>query len=248
MVVPELRLRFKAADEPPAAVGFTPVAAQDLAKYELDGEKLSAIKLPKLRLAAIRLRLPASTLEQESVMRMLFAALLAASSSDRIQTWDMLPEQSAGLLLHAIRCEGHVSSHTANALNVLSKPMIVERYRTFGNRWTMPVEQFSPAELVKARACLDPKSKAASMGEWLNSLAAVLDEPASTRPWYCSKAVIAVLTLAALFIVIHVGLLLKTLSKIHAADNMVLLLPVLGLSASAMVAAFAVAVNALGGS
>ena len=76
MVVPELRLRFKAADEPPAAASFTPVAAQDLAKYELDGEKLSAIKLPKLRLAAIRLRLPASTLEQESVMRMLFAAVI----------------------------------------------------------------------------------------------------------------------------------------------------------------------------
>ena len=86
------------------------------------------------------------------------------------------------------------------------------------------------------------------MGEWLGSLADVLDEPANTRLWYRSKMVLGVLALAAFFILLHVALLYKTLSKIHATDNTLLLLPVVGLSASAGVALFALAINQLGGS
>ena len=244
-VAEQAKLRLRAQPGSKAAAGFKPVAAHDLANYQLDGESLKAIALPALRAAATRHRLPASTLEQEEVMRMLFAALLEASSADRMLAFETLSDQCAGLLLHGIRREGLLSSHTADALNVLNKPQVVERYRAYGNRWTLPVEQPNPDELERARARLDAKSEATSMGEWLNSLADVIDEPANTRPWYRSKLVMMVLSLAAFFILLHVGLLLKALAKVHETDSTVLLLPVVGLSASAALALFAVAINKL---
>jgi hypothetical protein len=250
-VAEQAKLRMRAQPGSRAAAGFKPVAAKDLANYQLDGEPLKDIALPTLRAAATRHRLPASTLEQEEVMRMLFAALLAASSADRMLAFETLSDQCAGLLLHGIRREGGLSSHTADALNVLGKPQVVERYRAYGNRWTMPVEQPEPAELERARASLDTKSEATSMGEWLNSLADVLDEPANMRPWYRSKLVMMVLSLAALFILLHLGLLFKALAKVHQTDNTVLgpvlLLPAVGLSASAALALVAVAINKLTG-
>ena len=57
----------------------------------------------------------------------------------------------------------------------------------------------------------------------------------------------AVLGTAACFVVIHVLLLVRVLAKVHRADSNVLLLPVIGLSASAAVAALAVGVNKLSG-
>ena len=239
----KLRLRVQASGR--VAAGFRPVAVQDLANYQLDGQPLKDIALPALRAAATRHRFPASTLEQEDVMRMLFAALLAASSTDRMLAFETLSDQCAGLLLHGIRRELQLSSHTADALNVLCKPQVIERYRAYGNRWTMPIEPPNPAELERARASLDAKSEATSMGEWLNSLADVLDEPTNTRPWYRSKLVMMVLSLAAFFILLHLGLLLKALAKVHATDSTVLLLPVVGLSASAALALVAVAINKL---
>jgi len=50
--------------------------------------------------------------------------------------FETLSDQCAGLLLHGIRREGGLSSHTADALNVLGKPQVVERYRAYGNRWS----------------------------------------------------------------------------------------------------------------
>ena len=248
----QAKLRMRAQSGSRVAAAFKPVTAKDLANYQLDGEPLKDIALPALRAAATRHRLPASTLEQEEVMRMLFAALLAASSTDRMLAFETLSDQCAGLLLHGIRREGGLSSHTADALNVLGKPQVVERYRAHGNRWTMPIEQPDPAELERARASLDAKSEATSMAEWLDSLAGVLDGPANMRPWYRSKLVMMVLSLAALFILLHLGLLLKALSKVHReTDNTVLgpvlLLPAVGLSASAALALVAVAINKLTG-
>ena len=137
----QAKLRMRAQSGSRVAAAFKPVTAKDLANYQLDGEPLKDVALPALRAAATRHRLPASTLEQEEVMRMLFAALLAASSTDRMLAFETLSDQCAGLLLHGIRREGGLSSHTADALNVLGKPQVVERYRAHGNRWTMPIEQ-----------------------------------------------------------------------------------------------------------
>ena len=232
-----------------AQTSFRPVAVQDLSKYSLDGEPLGTLALPALLEAAKRHRLPASTLEQEGTMRMLFAALLAASGGGggRTLAFESLSDECAGLLLHAIRREGLVSAHTAEALNVLGKPQVVERYRSYGNKWTLPTEQPDPSELARARARLDPKSDAASMGEWLRTLSDALEAPVNARPWYRSKAVLAILALAALFVLVHALLLFKTLSKIHTMDSTLLLLPVAGLSASAMVALFAVVINKISG-
>ena len=54
-----------------------------------------------------------------------------------------------------------------------------------------------------------------------------------------------VLALTALFVVGHVVLLVRVLMKVHNADSSVLILPIAGLSASALVGAFAMGVNKL---
>ena len=56
---------------------------------------------------------------------------------------------------------------------------------------------------------------------------------------------LAIITLAAIFVLGHVALLLRVLAKVHVADPMVLMYPIAGLSASALVGAVAVGVNAL---
>ena len=57
--------------------------------------------------------------------------------------------------------------------------------------------------------------------------------------------VLFVLSLAALFVLIHVLLLVRVLFKVHAVDSRVLLYPIVGLSASAIVGGFAVGVHKL---
>ena len=51
--------------------------------------------------------------------------------------------------------------------------------------------------------------------------------------------------ITTLFVAAHVLLLARVLSRVHNFDAQILLLPFLGLSASAIVAAFAVGVNRL---
>ena len=106
---------------------------------------------------------------------MIFAALLSATGQSKPLAWETLSEECAGLLLHAVQREGFLSSGTAEALNVLSKPQVVERYRAYGNKWTLPKEQSDPAELERVRASLGAGSEASSMGEWLSSLADALE-------------------------------------------------------------------------
>ena len=53
------------------------------------------------------------------------------------------------------------------------------------------------------------------------------------------------LFIAAIFILGHVALLVRVLMKVHVADSNVLLLPIAGLSASALVGALAIGINKL---
>ncbi len=99
-----------------------------------------------------------------------------------------------------------------------------------------------PTELERARRELGGDSSL-STGKWLRSLADALDEPAIERPWWTSKVVLAILAVAGLFVGVHVLLLLRVLSKVHAADSTVLLLPLAGLSASALVGLLALIIN-----
>ena len=53
------------------------------------------------------------------------------------------------------------------------------------------------------------------------------------------------LFLAALFILVHIVLLVRVLHKVHIADSNALLYPIAGLSISALVGAFAIGINSL---
>ena len=78
-----------------------------------------------------------------------------------------------------------------------------------------------------------------------SALADALDAPPPSRPWYRSKLVLLIVGITTLFVAAHVLLLARVLSRVHNFDAQILLLPFLGLSASAIVAAFAVGVNRL---
>ena len=86
-----------------------------------------------------------------------------------------------------------------------------------------------------------------STGQWLRQLADALDEPAEERPWYKSKVVLAIVSLAAFFVGFHVLLLVRVLQKVHIADNRVLLYPIAGLGTAGVVGAFAIGVHKLSG-
>jgi hypothetical protein len=232
---------------------FSAVGTTDLSKLALNGSPVSQLSSDALAAQTKRLGLP--TLGDEQQQRMLLGALItAATSSDgggslNMGTWSEVREEARGLLLLGIRREGSVSASTAEATTVLNKPAVVEKYKTLGNRWTMSeaARDVHPNAVERAREALGGSS-GVSTGEWLQSLAAALDAPVEQRPWWTSKPVLLVLTLTALFILVHVVLLVRVLLKVHAADSSVLLLPIAGLSASAVVGAFAIGVHVMTGS
>ena len=146
------------------------------------------------------------------------------------------------LLVKTVRHEGFVPRHTADALNLLNKGDVVETYKTFGNRWTIHEANQGCMELARASMGIDVTG---AMGEWLDSLATTLEEPALHQPWYSSKVVRAVVSFAVLFVVVHAYLLWRALVRIHADDSMLLLLPLLGLAAASVVALLAICLNQL---
>lgn len=147
------------------------------------------------------------------------------------------------MLLLAARRDGGLSADTAAALNVLNQPQVVEKYKLLGNRWTIPeASRDMPSAVERAREELDHGSTLSTQ-EWLHGLADTLEAPTEERPWYTSKPVLFVLMLTALFILGHAALLVRVLLKVHNADNRVLLYPIAGLSASAVVGGFAVVIH-----
>ena len=219
----------------------------------LDGAPLSALTGEPLLKRARACGLPKSLLERgdESQLRLVLGVLLQSnreqSSSGTgwlpLNIWAEVREEAAGLLLLSLRRDKRLSAAIAEALNVINKPQVVETYTAKGNRWTIAEACRDPA-VVKARKELGGDGPG-STGEWLRSLADVLDAPVDERPWYTSKMVLFVLSLAALFVLIHVLLLVRVLFKVHAVDSSVLLYPIVGLSASAIVGGFAVGVHKL---
>ena len=207
-----------------------------------------------------RYGLPRASLRDEKQQRMLLGALSVAAASSGVSvhmnTWSELRDEARGLLLLGIRRDGRISASTAEALTVLNKPAVVERYRIMGNRWTIAEscrDAQTPAAaeravVERARRALGGGDATLSTGEWLTGLAAAIDAPVDERPWWASKLVLVVVSLAALFILVHVALLLRVMLKVHAADSKVLLLPIAGLSASAVVGAFAIGVHVMTGS
>jgi len=228
-----------------AALKFKELAVNDLATTTVpDGCALTQLAGDALLARGRALGLP--SLGDEPQTRMLIGALHTACEVGvpHKGTWSELREEVRGLLLLALRREGRVSAKTAEALNVLNKPPVIEKYQVFGNRWTMPEASREMVEAAKRE--LDASSSVTTT-EWLRSLADALDEPVDERPWWTSTPVLLVLFLASLFILAHVVLLARVLFKVHDRDNSVLFLPIAGLSASALVGAFAIGIHKMSG-
>ena len=223
-------------------VRFAPIGADELATISLDGIAVDQLSGEALNARASALGLP--TLGDELQTRLLIGTLSVATNGELHKgTWLEVRSEARGLLLLALRREGCVSPRTVEALTVLNKPPVVEKYRTLGNRWTIPeASRDADSAVERARKELDG-GNAVSTSEWLRGLADALEEPADERPWWSSKVVLAVLSLAALFVMAHVALLVRVLFKVHARDTSVLFLPIVGLSASALVGTFAIGIH-----
>ena len=155
--------------------------------------------------------------------------------------WPAMQQQARGLLLHAVRREGFVSRHTADALNLLNKTAVVQSYAVAGGRSSVPRE----LALARAKLAAGDADEDTSMGDWRARARRRARAPPPSRPWYRSKLVLLIVGITTLFVAAHVLLLARVLSRVHNFDAQILLLPFLGLSASAIVAAFAVGVNRL---
>ena len=231
---------------------FVECDVSSLPNYSFDGVPLPELSTAVLQQWASSQGLP--TLSEPHI-RMVLCALLVASGSGSVSNsaWRSLREQAAGLLILAIRRDGCLTSATVAALNLLNKAEVVERYKTHGNKWTMQPnpglrargDADARAELERARCALGGKDSE-KLGDWLRSLADVLDEePASSRPWYMSKFVLIILLVVVAFISVHVLLLARVLQKVHVVDSSVLRYPLMGLGASSLVGGIAVGISKL---
>lgn len=226
---------------------FVAVDADALASLSIGGSMLAQLSSEMLFRRAADFGLPMLS-EHEHVRILLGALLVATGGKLHKDTWSEIREEARGLLLLAIKREGRISASTASALVVLNKPAVVEKYQKLGNRWTISEGSRDPqgAAIEVARQQLGG-SDASSTAEWLRGLADALDEPTNDRPWWTSKPVLVVLVLTAVFVVIHILLLVRVLFKVHKADSSVLILPIAGLSASALVGAFAIGIHVMSG-
>eukprot|EP00308_Calcidiscus_leptoporus_P009452 CAMPEP_0119366762 /NCGR_PEP_ID=MMETSP1334-20130426/13591_1 /TAXON_ID=127549 /ORGANISM="Calcidiscus leptoporus, Strain RCC1130" /LENGTH=238 /DNA_ID=CAMNT_0007383033 /DNA_START=30 /DNA_END=746 /DNA_ORIENTATION=- len=237
-------------------MSFCRLSSSDVDHYSLDGVPLSRHDAASLRACATARGLPRDLQDDERLLRVLLAVLLAAGGAERVGSikgtgeavssgilaWCDIREEARGYLLASIRREGSLSAQAADALNMLNRPHVVESFQDLGNRWTKLDESEGRARPRMVRGL------EADMGASSAQGASAESEPLPSRPWYRSKMVLAILAVAVFFVLVHVVLLLRVLAKVHQADSNVLLYPVYGLSASALVAVFAIVINKLSGS
>lgn len=234
---------------------FVPTTTSSYASVTHAGAPISSYDAPAVESWAAATGLPAGVPEPQ--LRMALCALTVAAgdggAGSSTVVWKELREEARGLLLLGIRREGVVSAATAAALNVLNKPAVVEKYKTYGNKWTMAEaardnvsrgRAEGQAEMEAVRKALG-ESSGQPVGEWLSSLAEVLEEPSSQRPWYLSKVVLIVLGVTTLFVGGHLLMLARVLQKVHTADPQILMYPLVGLGASGLVGGLAYGVNKL---
>ena len=157
---------------------------------------------------------------------------------DAIAHWKDLRPEARSLLALSLKREGFISDTMAAAATLLNQKEVVESYRADTSR--RPREP-RHVELDAAREHLG--GGYASTAEWLVGLADALEAPASVRPWYSSKLVLGIGFTSIFFVLGHVVLLFRVLSRVHASDSTLLLLPVVALGASTCVALLAVCVN-----
>jgi hypothetical protein len=224
---------------------FAPVSTTELRSLVVDGSPLTELGGDALKLKAQALKLP--SLGDEQQLRLLIGGLLRATGGKvHSGTWSEVRDEAKGLLLLAIRRDGCISASSAEATTVLNKPAVVEKYRRLGNRWTISEESRDPESRAVAVARKElAVDDSLNTTEWLSSLADAIEAPVDERPWWTSTPVLIVLVLTAIFVFGHLLLLVRVLMKVHVADSNVLLYPIAGLSASALVGAVAMGINKL---
>tara|TARA_B100000524_G_scaffold132064_1_gene65557 strand:- start:1169 stop:1891 length:723 start_codon:yes stop_codon:yes gene_type:complete len=233
-----------------------PVAPADLASITLGGIPLAQHDTTALRAIALNHGFPAASCKDDAALRVLIAALLAAGVAEQLDAqasasaaatscpalpirWSELRAEAANLLLLTVQREKRITAIAADAINLLNKDAVIESYQTFGNRWTIAesdrdiAEEFEPEQSESAQL--------------LGDIGRALDEPLPMKPWYASKMVLAILSVAVLFVAVHVALLVRVLTKVHYTDQRVLLLPVIGFSCSALIGGLAIGINKLSG-
>lgn len=244
------------------SVLFLPVTKEDLAVYALEGLPVAEHGVDSLRAAARAAHLPDAVLDDEATLRPLLAALLVAGGAERLDRrskgpgeavssalpdWLDLRPEARNYLLLVVRREREVTRTTADAANLLNKAEVVESYQVHGNRWTMRPDGRERHPALKKAMALEPASEAASTAEWLNHLGNAIEAPQLGRPWYRSTFVLLILAFAVLFVLVHLLLLARALSKVHASDPALLLLPVKAFGGAAAVGLFAVSIHKLSG-
>ena len=167
--------------------------------------------------------------------------------SSALPDWLDLRPEARNYLLLVVRREREVTRTTADAANLLNKAEVVESYQVHGNRWTMRPDGRERHPALKKAMALEPASEAASTAEWLNHLGNAIEAPQLGRPWYRSTFVLLILAFAVLFVLVHLLLLARALSKVHASDPALLLLPVKAFGGAAAVGLFAVSIHKLSG-
>merc|ERR1712087_129472 len=143
----------------------------------------------------------------EHVLRMLLAALLAAGGSERMNApsgpgqavssalprWDDMHQQARAFLVAGIRREGCVSQKTAQAVNMLNKPHVMEPYQKLGDRWTIAENEIDYGSRRPTR--LDDVD-AEELVRSLKTAQKPEVEKTPRHPWWLSKVVFAVLSVA----------------------------------------------------
>jgi len=230
-------------------MAFVPVTADAVARFRLDGKPISEYDKHSLKARADKRGLPKTVQDDDGRLRVLLAALLAAGGaepeggprgagevvSSAILNWGDIRPDAQAYLLAAIKREGCVSAQAAQAATLLNKRPAVESYQELGNRWTVEAD---PADESKRRSRPEPAEQPLPRP----TPPAVVAAP---RPWYRSKFVLGVLSTAILFVLGHLVLLVRVMRRVYEADNTVLFLPFIGLSASALVALLAIGINNL---
>jgi hypothetical protein len=225
---------------------FEAVSPEDLHNLSLDGSApIAHLSSEELLDQALTLNLP--KLDNDQHLRVLLGALLRAENGKvHAGSWSEVRDEARGLLLLAIRRDGRLSASSAQAATALNKPAVVEKYKAMGNRWTMSEASRDPADSAIARARTELGiDESVGAAEWLSTLADALEAPVDERPWWTSKFVLIVLGIAAVFVLVHVLLLVRVLMKVHSTDSNVLIYPIAGLSASAVVGAIAICIHKL---
>jgi len=138
--------------------------------------------------------------EDEHVLRVLLAAMLAAGGAERLDApprgpgvavssgaadWADVRDEVRTFVLASIRRDGALTAQAAKTATLLNTPHAVESFKTLGNRWTDQDDESSERDRL-----ISNRERDLASAEWVRSLAAQSGSgraDVAERPWYRSK-------------------------------------------------------------